>query len=58
MEPPRKLRIYDKGVDRPPEYGSFGESLAIAEGRISSFSYPAVDRSRPSWHISLRVAQG
>lgn len=29
-----KLRIYDKGVDRPPEYGSFGESLAIREGDI------------------------
>lgn len=30
-----KLRIYDKGVDRPPEYGSYGESLAIREGDIS-----------------------
>jgi len=29
MEPREKLRIYDKGVDRPPEYGSYGESLAI-----------------------------
>ncbi|PYO86486.1 MAG: gfo/Idh/MocA family oxidoreductase, partial [Gemmatimonadetes bacterium] len=34
MEPREKLRIYDKGVDRPPEYGSFGESLAIREGDI------------------------
>ncbi len=34
MQPREKLRIYDKGVDRPPEYGSFGESLAIREGDI------------------------
>ena len=29
-----KLRIYDKGVDRPPEYRSYGESLSIREGDI------------------------
>lgn len=29
-----KLRVYDKGVDRPPEYGSYGESLTIREGDI------------------------
>lgn len=29
-----KLRIYDKGVDRPPEYRSYGESLTIREGDI------------------------
>lgn len=34
MAPREKLRIYDKGVDRPPEYRSFGESLAIREGDI------------------------
>jgi predicted dehydrogenase len=34
MEPREKLRIYDKGVERPPEYRSFGESLAIREGDI------------------------
>lgn len=33
MAPREKLRIYDKGVDRP-EYGSYGESLAIREGDI------------------------
>ncbi|MGH7751738.1 MAG: Gfo/Idh/MocA family protein, partial [Gemmatimonadales bacterium] len=26
MEPREKLRIYDKGVDKPPAYGSYGES--------------------------------
>lgn len=34
MAPREKLRIYDKGVARPPEYGSYGESLAIREGDI------------------------
>ena len=34
MAPREKLRIYDKGVDRPPEYGSYGESLAVREGDI------------------------
>lgn len=29
-----KLRIYDKGIDRPPEYRSYGESLTIREGDI------------------------
>src|SRR5256886_5123609 len=44
MEPREKLRIYDKGVDRPPEYGSYGESLSIREG--DSFT-PKIDRKRP-----------
>lgn len=34
MAPREKLRIYDKGVSRPPEYRSYGESLAIREGDI------------------------
>jgi predicted dehydrogenase len=34
MQSREKLRIYDKGVDRPPEYRSWGESLAVREGDI------------------------
>lgn len=34
MQVREKLKIYDKGVDRPPEYGSYGESLAIREGDV------------------------
>jgi predicted dehydrogenase len=34
MQPREKLRIYDKGVDRPPEYRSYGESLSVREGDI------------------------
>lgn len=33
MQPREKLRIYDKGVDRP-EYRSYGESLSVREGDI------------------------
>ncbi|MGE0443168.1 MAG: Gfo/Idh/MocA family protein [Gemmatimonadales bacterium] len=33
MAPREKLRLYDKGVDRP-DYRSYGESLAIREGDI------------------------
>jgi len=34
MESREKLRVYDKGVSRPPDYQSYGESLAIREGDI------------------------
>jgi predicted dehydrogenase len=33
MQPREKLRIYDKGVERP-DYRSWGESLAVREGDI------------------------
>jgi predicted dehydrogenase len=33
MEQTEKLRIYDKGIERP-EYRSYGESLAVREGDI------------------------
>jgi predicted dehydrogenase len=44
MAPREKLRIYDKGVSRPPDYGSYGESLAIREGDIS---IPKVPNAEP-----------
>lgn len=34
MAPREKLKIYDKGVNKPPEYKSFGESLSVREGDI------------------------
>lgn len=34
MQAREKLKVYDKGVDRPPHYQSYGESLAIREGDI------------------------
>ncbi|MBK6846356.1 MAG: Gfo/Idh/MocA family oxidoreductase [Proteobacteria bacterium] len=29
-----KLRVYDKGFDRPPDYESFGEFLALRDGDV------------------------
>jgi len=31
---PEKLRIYDKGYDRPPEFTQFGEFLTIRDGDV------------------------
>ncbi len=58
MEPREKLRIYDKGVDRPPEYGSFGESLAIREGDIFVPRIPTVEPLAAELAHFVRVARG
>ena len=58
MEPREKLRIYDKGVDRPPEYGSFGESLAIREGDIFIPRIPAVEPLAAELTHFVRAARG
>ncbi len=58
MEPREKLRIYDKGVDRPPEYGSFGESLAIREGDIFIPRVPTVEPLAAELAHFVRVARG
>jgi predicted dehydrogenase len=34
VEPAEKLRIYDKGVDRAPEYDSYGDALTLRFGDI------------------------
>lgn len=43
MQPREKLRVYDKGVERPPEYSSYGESLAVREGDITIPRIPNVE---------------
>ncbi|MGH7529947.1 MAG: Gfo/Idh/MocA family protein [Gemmatimonadales bacterium] len=58
MEPREKLRLYDKGVDRPPEYGSFGESLAIREGDIFIPRIPTVEPLAAELAHFVRVARG
>ena len=58
MEPREKLRVYDKGVDRPPEYGSFGESLAIREGDIFIPRIPTVEPLAAELAHFVRVARG
>ena len=32
--PTEKIRIYDKGYDRPPDYGSFADFLSLRDGDI------------------------
>jgi len=34
MQAREKLKVFDRGIDRPPDYGSFGESLSVREGDI------------------------
>jgi len=58
MEPREKLRIYDKGVERAPEYRSFGESLAIREGDIFIPRIPAVEPLAAELAHFVRAAQG
>jgi predicted dehydrogenase len=58
MEPREKLRIYDKGVDRPPEYGSYGESLAIREGDIFIPKIANVEPLAAELNHFVRVARG
>lgn len=58
MEPREKLRIYDKGVDRPPDYGSYGESLAIREGDIFIPKIPNVEPLAAELGHFVRVARG
>lgn len=50
MEAREKLRLYDKGIDRPPDYGSYGESLQIREGDIH---IPRVSNAEP---LALELA--
>ena len=46
MQPREKIKIYDKGVDRPPAYASYGESLAVREGEIVIPRIPNVEPLR------------
>jgi predicted dehydrogenase len=58
MQAREKLKIYDKGVDRPPEYGSYGESLAVREGDIFIPKVPNVEPLGAELRHFLAVAKG
>jgi len=58
MEAREKLRIYDKGVERPPEYGSYGEALSIREGDIFIPKIPNVEPLAAEVGHFTRVARG
>ncbi len=58
MAPREKLRLYDKGIDRPPEYGSYGESLAVREGDIWIPKIPTAEPLALELAHFVKVAQG
>ncbi len=58
MAPREKLRLYDKGVDRPPEYGSYGESLAVREGDILIPKVPNAEPLGLELAHFVKVARG
>lgn len=58
MQPREKLKVYDKGVDRPPEYASYGESLAIREGDIFIPRVVTVEPLTAELKHFLAVARG
>ena len=58
MQPREKLKIYDRGVDRPPEYGSYGESLAVREGDIAIPKIPNVEPLSAELRHFVAVARG
>lgn len=43
VSPAEKIRIFDKGYDHPPEYGSFGEFLTLRDGEIRIPKVPFVE---------------
>lgn len=53
-----KLRIYDKGVERPPEYGSYGESLTIREGDIFIPRVPNTEPLNVQLQHFVKVVRG
>jgi len=58
MQPREKLKIFDRGIDRPPEYASYGESLTIREGDISIPRVPNVEPLRAELQHFVEVAAG
>ncbi len=58
MQSREKLKIYDKGVDRPPDYASYGESLAVREGDISIPRVPNAEPLSAELRHFLAVAGG
>ena len=58
MEVRDKLKVYDRGVDRPPEYASYGESLAVREGDIWIPRIPNVEPLAEQLRHFVAVVRG
>lgn len=44
VEPVEKLRVYDKGADRTPEYSSYGDALTL---RFGDIHVPSIEMREP-----------
>jgi len=58
MQPREKLKVFDKGVEHPPEYRSFGESLSVREGDIFIPRIPNVEPLTAELRHFIAVAKG
>ena len=58
MQSREKIKIYDKGVDRPPDYASYGESLSVREGDIAIPRIPNAEPLAAELRHFLAVAAG
>jgi predicted dehydrogenase len=58
MQTREKVKVYDKGVDHPPDYGSYGESLAVREGDILIPRIPNVEPLRAELRHFAAVIRG
>ncbi len=58
MQPREKLKIFDKGIGRPPEYRSYGESLSVREGDIAIPLVPNVEPLSAELRHFVAVARG
>ena len=58
MQPREKLKVFDRGIERPPSYESYGESLTIREGDIAIPLVPNVEPLRAELEHFVEVAQG
>ncbi len=58
MQAREKVKVYDKGVDRPPDYGSYGESLAVREGDIVIPRIPNIEPLRAELNHFAAVVRG
>lgn len=58
MQAREKIKVYDKGVGRPPEYGSYGESLAVREGDIWIPRIPNIEPLRAELRHFVDVVNG
>lgn len=58
MQVREKLKIYDRGIERPPDYSSYGESLSIREGDIAIPRVPNVEPLRAELRHFMAVVRG